>query len=74
MHLGRFLLYVRQYFYRSQIDWTLKKGDLVVTRHWPRPIEIVDINWALMAAAVRLGPDDDAIVVWPLWGLRRHDA
>ena len=72
MHLGRFLRHVRQYFYRSQIDWTLNRGDLVVGDYWPKPIEIVDINWALHAAAVELGPD--AIIVWPLWNLRRYEA
>jgi hypothetical protein len=71
MHIGRFIRYLRQYFKHRQIDWTLQRGDLVVNPHWPEPIEIVDINWALWAAAVRLGPDADAIVVWPLWGLRR---
>jgi hypothetical protein len=70
MHLGRFLRHIRRYFYRSRIDWTLKNGDLVVDDDWPTPIEIVDINWALQAAAVQLGPG--AIVVWPLWGLRRY--
>jgi hypothetical protein len=70
MHLGRFLRHVRQYFYRRHIDWTLNKGDLVVTDGWPKPIAIVDINWALHAAAVQLGPG--AIVVWPLWSLRRY--
>jgi hypothetical protein len=70
MHLGRFLRHVRQYFYRSRIDWTLNKGDLVMSKGWPTPIEIVDINWALHAAAVKLGPG--AIVVWPLWSLRRY--
>jgi hypothetical protein len=63
--------HVRRYFYRRHIDWTLKKGDLVVTDSWPKPIEIIDINWALQAAAVRLSPD--AIIVWPLWNLRRYE-
>jgi hypothetical protein len=70
MPLWRFLRHIRRYFYRSQIDWTIKPGDLVVGDHWPTPVEIVDINWALHAAAVELGPD--AIVVWPLWRLRRY--
>jgi hypothetical protein len=70
MHVCRFLRHVRRYFYRSQIDWTLKNGDLVVDDYWPTPVTIVDINWALHAAAIQLGPD--AIVVWPLWSLRRY--
>jgi hypothetical protein len=71
MHLRRFLRHVRRYFYRTHIDWTLNNGDLVVDDDWPKPLEIVDINWALQAVAVRLGPD--AIVVWPLWNLRRYE-
>jgi hypothetical protein len=71
MHIGRFIRYLRQYFKRRQIDWTLQRGDLVVNPHWSGPIEIVDINCALLAAAVRLRPNSDAIVVWPLWSLRR---
>jgi hypothetical protein len=72
MHLRRCIGYVCWYFDRRRIDWTLKPGDLVVEDDWPRPVEIVDINWALMAAAVRVGPDDNAIVIWPLWSLRRY--
>jgi hypothetical protein len=71
MHLCRFMRHVRRNFYRKHIDWTLKSGDLVVTDSWPKPIEIIDINWALQAAAVRLSPD--AIIVWPLWNLRRYE-
>jgi hypothetical protein len=70
MHISRFLNYVCRYAYRKRIDWTLKKGDRVVTDSWPEPIVIVDINWSLWAAAVQLGPN--AIVVWPLWRLRRY--
>jgi len=73
MNLGRFIRYVRQYSRRKDIDWTLKRGDIVVTDAWPRPIVIVDINWALWAAAVRIGLNYDAIVVLPLWSLRRYE-
>jgi hypothetical protein len=69
MQIRSFIRYVLQYKRRKDIDWTLKEGDMVVTLLSPEPIEIIDINWALWAAAVRLGPD--AIVVWPLWCLRR---
>jgi hypothetical protein len=72
MNLRIFIRYIRQFSHRKHIDWTLKRGDLVVGDGWPRPIEIVDINWALWAAAVQLGPDE--IVVWPLWSLRRYAA
>jgi hypothetical protein len=71
MHLRRFLRHVHRYFYRKHIDWTLKNGDLVVDDYWPTPVAIVDINWALQAAAIQLGPG--AIVVWPLWSLRRYE-
>jgi hypothetical protein len=73
MHLRRFLRHVRWYFDPKRIDWTLQPGDLVVDDDWPRPVEIVDIHWGLMAAAVRLGPDYNAIVIWPLWSLRRYE-
>jgi hypothetical protein len=69
--LGTFLRYVCRYAYRKDIDWTLRKGDWVFSDNWPEPIEIVDINWALWAAAVSLG--DGAIVVWPLWSLYRNE-
>jgi hypothetical protein len=72
MDLRSFLRYLRRYAYRRRIDWTLKNGEVVVSDHWPQPIEIVDINWSLMAAAVRILPD--VIVVWPLWSLRRASA
>jgi hypothetical protein len=72
MHISRFIDYVLCYPQRKHIDWTLKKGDRVVTDSWPEPIVIVDINWSLWAAAVRLGPAPEAIVVWPLWRLRRY--
>jgi hypothetical protein len=74
MPLYRFLRHVRGFFYCRHVDWTLKRGDLVVHDDWPSTVQIVDINWALMAAAVRVDLDYDAIVVWPLWNLRRYEA
>jgi hypothetical protein len=71
MDLRSFVHYLRRYAYRRRIDWTLNNGDRVISDGWPTPIEIVDINWSLMAAAVRLGLD--AIVVWPLWNLRCYE-
>jgi len=70
MNLRSFIRYVRQYSNRKHIDWMLKKGDLVVTDGWDEPIEIIDINWALWAAAVELRPG--YVIVWPLWSLRRY--
>jgi hypothetical protein len=64
-----FIRHVGRYFYRGQVDWSLKRGDLVYSDGWPDAIEIVDINWVLLAAAVELGPD--AIVVSPVWSLRK---
>jgi hypothetical protein len=69
MHIRTFIRYVLRYAKRRHIDWTLERGDLVMSHGWPKPIEIVDINWALWTAAVQLSPG--AIVVWPLWSLRR---
>ena len=71
--LATFIGYVRRYAYRKDIDWTLKKGDWVFSDGWPAPIFIVDINWALWAAAVRLGSGQDTIVVWPLWRLYTNE-
>jgi hypothetical protein len=71
MHPKRFIRHLRNYFHHRQIDWTLKRDDVVTTRDWPKPITIIDINWALWAAAVELSPG--SIVVWPLWGLRRYE-
>jgi hypothetical protein len=69
--LQNFLRYVRRYAYRKDVDWTLKKGDWVYSNRWPTVVEIVDINWAMWAAAIRLGDGD--IVVWPLWSMYRHE-
>jgi hypothetical protein len=62
MDLRSFIHYLRRYAYRRRIDWTLKNGDVVVSDGWPKPIEIIDINWALHAAAVRVGADPNAII------------
>ena len=52
-------------------DYSLKKGDIVTVEHWSlTTLEVVDVNWALMAVALRLGPNG-AIVVWPVWNLRK---
>lgn len=56
------------------IDYSLKSGDMATSRHWHHgPVEIVSVNWALLAAAVRLAPGG-GIVVWPIWSLRKVDA
>ena len=53
------------------IDYSLKRGDLVMARNWPYgPVEIIDINWALLAACVRLYPGG-GLVVWPVWSLKK---
>jgi hypothetical protein len=70
-NLRAFLRYIGRYAYRTQIDWSLKTGEFVVSDAWPDPMEIIDINWVIWAAALRVGPDPDAIVVEPLWSLRR---
>ena len=72
MPLGRFLRHVRGLFHCRHVDWTLKRGDLVVDDDWPRPVAIVAVNWALDAAAVQVGPD--LIVGRPPPPLRRYDA
>jgi hypothetical protein len=71
MHIRRFIQYIRQYSYRTDIDWTLRSGEWVYSDSWPKPIEIVDINWAVWAAAVKRG--EGCIVVWPLWSLHRYE-
>lgn len=52
-------------------DHSLKKGDTVYNKTWKlTSLEVVDVNWALKAAAVRLGPTG-GIVVWPVAGLSK---
>lgn len=59
------------------IDYSLKAGDMVYDKHWwdgVRPVEVVDLNWALRAGAFRLAPRDqngEHIVVWPMAGKSR---
>lgn len=56
----------------TPVDYSLKKGDVVYEKTWRlTTLEIVDVNWALKAAAVRLGPTG-GIVVWPVAGLSRE--
>jgi len=47
MHLRRFIRYVRRYFDRRHIDWTLKNGDLVVDRIAPVCLLIVCYGFAI---------------------------
>ncbi len=53
-----------------QIDYSLKKGDQVVSDGWTvSDLTIVDVNWGLLAVAVKLG--DGGVVVWPAWRVRK---
>lgn len=55
----------------GQIDYSIKSGDLVTNGKWTlTTLEVIDVNWALMAVAVRLGPNG-GVVVWPVWGLKK---
>jgi Lar family restriction alleviation protein len=55
----------------ADIDYSIKKGDTVYTKTWRlTPLEVVDVNWALSAIAVRLGPDG-GVVVWPAAGMSK---
>lgn len=55
----------------EEIDYSLKPGDIVVNDGWGlTTLTVVDVNWALRAAAVRLGPDGGT-VVWPVASLRK---
>lgn len=50
-------------------DYSLKKGDKVSHSSWMlTDLFIVDVNWALRAAAIQLG-STGAIIVWPVEGL-----
>ena len=56
------------------IDYSIKQGDIVTSQYYSlATLEIVDVNWALRSVAVRLGPQG-AIVVWPVWGLKKVNA
>lgn len=50
-------------------DYSLEKGDTVTSKYWRGPVTIIDINWALQAAAVELAPG--SIVVWPVGNLKK---
>lgn len=52
-------------------DYSLKKGDPVHSQNWTlSELTIVDINWALKAAALKLG-ETGSIAVWPVAGLSK---
>ena len=51
-------------------DYSIKKGDVVTSKYWSKPVTVVDVNWALRAAAVELAPGK-AIVVWPVANLKK---
>jgi len=51
-------------------DYSIKPGDVVTTKAWKKPVTVVDINWAIRAAAVELAPGG-GIVVWPVGNLRK---
>lgn len=50
-------------------DYSIKKGDLVKSKYGSYNVVVVDINWALRAAAVELKPG--SIVVWPVGNLTK---
>lgn len=57
----------------SKIDFTLKRGDTVYSPTWSdgeKSLEVIDVNWALRAVAVRLAPNG-GIVIWPATAVTR---
>lgn len=52
------------------IDYSIKAGDRVTNKWELNTLEVIDVNWALLAVAVRLGPNG-GVVVWPVWGLKK---
>jgi len=54
----------------TKIDYTMKRGDSVVWKSTDMTVEIVDVNWALLAVAVRLSPKSHVVTVLPVWSLR----
>lgn len=50
-------------------DYSIKKGDWVASKGWSKPVMVVDVNWALRAAAVELA--EGTVVVWPVGNLRK---
>lgn len=58
----------------GQIDYSIKAGDFVTSdRRGLTTLEVVAVNWALLAVAVRLG-HDGGVVVWPAWRLKKVGA
>lgn len=56
------------------IDFGIKKGDMVYSKTWgagKEPVEVIDINWALKAIAVKLSPTGGTIV-WPIEGMTKE--
>ena len=53
-------------------DYSIKKGDLVISKYWSGDlVKVVDVDWALGAAAVELAPGK-GIVVWPVAHLKKR--
>lgn len=50
-------------------DYSIHKNDMVVSKSRSTPIRVVDVNWALRAAAVELEPG--SVVVWPVGTLKK---
>lgn len=56
---------------KGKMAYTLRPGDTVTSPQWTlTALEVVAVNWALGAVAVRLGPSGD-VVVWPVKGLMK---
>jgi hypothetical protein len=72
MSVMSFIRHIRRYFDRRHVDWTLQRGDMVYSTSWPKPLRIVALNWALLAAAVELHDQPRCLVVWPIAGLSRY--
>ena len=56
------------------IDFSIKKGDIVYKKTWgagSEPLEVVDINWALKAVAVKLSPTGGTVVL-PVEGMSKE--
>ncbi len=58
----------------EQIDYSIKKNDIVTSKSWSlTELIVVDVNWALGAVAVQLGYGG-GIVVWPALSLKKEAA
>lgn len=56
------------------IDCSITQGDMVYRKTWgegKQAVEVVDINWALKAIAVKLSPTGGT-VVWPVEGMTKE--